>query len=82
VPPVKSLSLGERFRGCDISIEALDLLQRMLTFDPIQRITAFDALQHKYFLGANYSDVHRTCPYSTELIDDEIPRFQIQCGGL
>jgi serine/threonine protein kinase len=95
VPQVKSSPLAERFAGIDVSEDAMDLLQSMLIFDPgtisfwllltsiVKRISAMEALQHKYFIGANFIDIHRTCPYSSELTDEEVPKFvNTQCGGL
>jgi calcium-dependent protein kinase len=32
----------------NVSKEGLDLIKKMLTYDPIQRITAEDALQHPW----------------------------------
>eukprot|EP00188_Purpureofilum_apyrenoidigerum_P000340 Plantae.Rhodophyta-Purpureofilum_apyrenoidigerum.ctg11428.p1 GENE.Plantae.Rhodophyta-Purpureofilum_apyrenoidigerum.ctg11428~~Plantae.Rhodophyta-Purpureofilum_apyrenoidigerum.ctg11428.p1 ORF type:complete len:308 (-),score=47.05 Plantae.Rhodophyta-Purpureofilum_apyrenoidigerum.ctg11428:85-1008(-) len=36
----------------------LDLLMRMLTYEPSQRITAFAALQHQYFQGIDLRDLN------------------------
>mmetsp|Transcript_5092 Transcript_5092/g.15237 ORF Transcript_5092/g.15237 Transcript_5092/m.15237 type:complete len:308 (+) Transcript_5092:260-1183(+) len=36
----------------------LDLLMRMLTYEPSQRITAFAALQHQYFQGIDIRDLN------------------------
>lgn len=44
-PPLKSIFTAA-------SEDALDLLERMLTFDPNKRITARQALQHEYFKAA------------------------------
>lgn len=41
-PPIK-----QTFSAAPVN--ALDLLQKMLIFDPLKRITAYDALQHEYF---------------------------------
>jgi len=64
--------------------EGLELLKDMLAFDPAKRITAVEALQHKFFVGANFRvDVHRTCPLASELVDEQIPNFVNDfCGGL
>lgn len=41
------------FAGLDISPSAIDLMKKMLTFDPTKRITAAEALEHPFF-----ADVH------------------------
>ncbi len=38
-----------------ISIEGVDLLRRMLAYDPVERITAEEALDHPYFASINRS---------------------------
>lgn len=42
----------------DVSEEAIDLLSKMLKYDPVERITPKDALNHAYFdpVRANYID--------------------------
>lgn len=39
-----------------VSPSALHLLQGMLTFDPLKRITADDALRHEYFTSAPFNE--------------------------
>lgn len=40
--------------NCDLAIEdSLDLLDKMLVYDPNKRISAKEALKHKYFKDVN-----------------------------
>ncbi|XP_042896167.1 cyclin-dependent kinase 4 [Parasteatoda tepidariorum] len=44
----------------EISPDGLDLLQKMLLFDPLQRITAKDAMNHNYFQNIGRQGVYKT----------------------
>lgn len=48
-PPVEKSPTGEKKAAENPGPEGLDLLKALLTYDPQQRITAEQALQHKYF---------------------------------
>lgn len=39
-----------------VNTEAINFLESLLRFDHMQRITAREAMQHKYFARVNYSD--------------------------
>lgn len=58
----------------DASPEALDLLERMLTFDPADRITVSEALEHPYLRIWHDPADEPTCPtefdFSFEEVDD------------
>lgn len=41
--------LNEQFEGLYLDNLGLDLLERMLTYDPSKRITAKGALEHPWF---------------------------------
>ena len=47
--PIKPKSLKDLFPAADLN--ALDLLQNMLKFNPKHRYTAGEALDHKFFEG-------------------------------
>ena len=44
------------------SLEALDLLEGLLTFDPMKRITVEQALEHPYFVGLHDPNDEPSCP--------------------
>ena len=48
LPPCKGVNFKELFKGW-INRDAVDLLSKMLTFDPQKRISINDALAHPYF---------------------------------
>jgi serine/threonine protein kinase len=43
---------------------AIDLMLKMLTFDPLKRLTAAQALQHPYFEGYTYNPANIIQPTS------------------
>ena len=43
----------------NISADAKELLKAMLTVDPVKRITASDALKHRWVTGASHTDKHQ-----------------------
>ena len=68
--PVLSPTLSQRFSFANV--QALDLLKRMLTFDPVQRISAHDALRHPY-LECLFK---QNSTFSSQLADSAIPFFK------
>eukprot|EP00474_Spongospora_subterranea_P002996 CRZ03454.1 hypothetical protein [Spongospora subterranea] len=60
--------LSAMFPG--VAPSAIDLLSRMLAFDPLKRISAKDALQHEYF----------TSPPFNETPLDQLPQLPIKKG--
>ena len=52
------------------SVEALDLLEKMLVFDPRKRITAADALKHEYLTALhNVNDEPDAAPFDFSFED-------------
>eukprot|EP01124_Arcella_intermedia_P003977 TRINITY_DN12256_c0_g1_i10.p1 TRINITY_DN12256_c0_g1~~TRINITY_DN12256_c0_g1_i10.p1 ORF type:complete len:555 (+),score=179.45 TRINITY_DN12256_c0_g1_i10:1165-2829(+) len=49
IPRKGSSNLKQAFKAGRLSDKGLDLLQKMLTYNPAKRITAGEALQHPYF---------------------------------
>ena len=48
LPPQAPLSLADHFASASCSPDALDLLSKMLVFDPTRRLSVAQALQHPY----------------------------------
>eukprot|EP00808_Paulinella_micropora_P025029 g69282.t1 len=56
-------AIKDLFEGCRFATDdALDLLSQMLHFDPKKRITAKEALEHKYFQGEDTKFVSHPDP--------------------
>ena len=60
--------LSDTFAGPDP--EALDLLERMLSFNPYYRITAKEALRHKYFVAIRDKTQETELPKPIALLTD------------
>jgi serine/threonine protein kinase len=54
LPKREGKKFDELFKGANPL--AIDLLQKMLTYDPEDRITVADALQHEYLKQLHYPD--------------------------
>jgi len=71
--PTDSKEWERRFPGA--SRDALDLLQRLLQFDPRKRVSAADALKHDYLRQFHDDYVERVAPVSVSVcIPDEVRR--------
>ena len=71
--PTDSKEWERRFPGA--SRDALDLLQRLLQFDPRKRVSAADALKHDYLRQFHDEYVERVAPVSVSVcIPDEVRR--------
>eukprot|EP01012_Entosiphon_sulcatum_P003164 TRINITY_DN10905_c1_g1_i1.p1 TRINITY_DN10905_c1_g1~~TRINITY_DN10905_c1_g1_i1.p1 ORF type:complete len:411 (-),score=118.62 TRINITY_DN10905_c1_g1_i1:329-1561(-) len=80
------------------STDAIDLLAKMLVFDPRQRITAAEALSHRYFAQMHDEDDEPTAPHFDfafdindttltvfdlkDLIFKQLSTFHPECSGL
>jgi serine/threonine protein kinase len=62
LPRRKAKDLNTVFKGANV--DAIDLIKRMLTFDPLKRITIDDALAHPYMSQLHFPDDEPT----TELV--------------
>lgn len=63
-----------RLRFCNMSPGAVDLLERMLVFDPSRRITVDEALHHPYLASLHEINDEPTCPAPFSF-DFEQPSF-------
>jgi len=69
LPDKAPKSFAQKFRNLDP--EGLDLLQRLLSFDPMDRPSAVEALEHSYFNG-----LPRATPVDIRQIPDEEFAFE------
>ena len=61
MPKRKGRDLNTVFKGANP--DAIDLIRRMLTFDPLKRITIDDALAHPYMSQLHFPDDEPTCSF-------------------
>lgn len=69
-PKYRKQELGKMFRAVDP--RALDLMEKMLAFNPYYRITAKDALRHKYFAEVRDKRQEIELLHSVPLITDTL----------
>lgn len=72
----KKKSFHSTFVGA--SEDALDLLKKLLTFNPSQRITAEEALKHKYVEQFASPEEEITCPHAIVIPMDDNTKFSIK----
>lgn len=69
---MRKVPFNEQFH--DANPDALDLLNRLLAFDPTGRITVEEALEHRYLQIWHDASDEPTCPtqfdFSFEVVDD------------
>lgn len=71
LPRRKGKDFSTIFKGANP--DAIDLIKRMLTFDPLKRITIDEALAHPYMSQLHFPDDEPTCePVSAFDFDFEI----------
>jgi len=59
IPESPSKDFDDLFMGS--SVEGIDLLKKMLTFNPKKRITVDEALQHPFFEDLHCEDDEPAC---------------------
>lgn len=67
-----------------LPVDALDLLEQMLRINPLERISAERALQHKYFQNVATLDKPSFMPFNPSMVTDNsiLPFVRQFCGGL
>jgi len=63
--------LGELYKHADS--KAIDLLERLLTFNPYYRITAKEALRHEYFADIRDKSIETEFVHPVHLVTDKHP---------
>ncbi|KAF1760809.1 hypothetical protein GCK72_009059 [Caenorhabditis remanei] len=78
LPPKRKLPWERLYPGADP--RALDLLDKMLTFDPNKRISIEDALAHPYLQQYYDPSDEPICehPFTVEMEFDELPKEQLK----
>ena len=80
LPPAKGKDFNELFKGANP--QAIDLIKKMLTYDPNQRITVEQALQHPYLERLHFEEDEPTgepvsdFDFDFELFSLKIPEFK------
>eukprot|EP00769_Ergobibamus_cyprinoides_P002463 gnl/Ergobibamus_cyprinoides/359.p2 GENE.gnl/Ergobibamus_cyprinoides/359~~gnl/Ergobibamus_cyprinoides/359.p2 ORF type:complete len:139 (+),score=70.47 gnl/Ergobibamus_cyprinoides/359:414-830(+) len=75
LPPSQPRDPAELFPSA--SPEALDLLMKMLAFNPDKRISAEDALRHPYVKAFHNPAEEPACPRPIKIIIDDDKKFSI-----
>lgn len=73
LPPKPPRAFESKFPNADLA--ALDLLRRLLAFDPVERPTASEALQHPYFNGLPSAGVAQDVPLTAQHFDFELHKL-------
>jgi len=73
--PCRKEKLGELFKSAEP--EAIDLLDKLLTFNPYYRITAKEALRHKYFVDIRDKSIEKEFKSPISLLVEKQPNDTI-----